>query len=69
MGFREKKIRIFVFLFFLNNADVENCDASRGFSFIYKIMLMWKIVVLSEASILYIYIYIDKGEDPQRRRM
>ena len=30
----EYKIRIFAF-FLLNNADVKNCGASRGFGFIY----------------------------------
>ena len=31
----KKKNRIFVFFFFLNNVDVENCCASKGFGFIY----------------------------------
>ena len=29
----KKKIRIFVF--FLNNVDMENCGASKGFGYIY----------------------------------
>ena len=30
----KKKNQNFCFFFFLNNADVENCGASRGFGFI-----------------------------------
>ena len=34
LGFREKKNQNFCF-FFLNDADVENCGASKGFGYIY----------------------------------
>ena len=47
-----------LFYFFKYYADVENCGASRDFGFIYiyiNIMLTWKIVVLTEVSVLYIY--------------
>ena len=39
-------------LFFKYCADMENCDASRGFGFIYIYIYIY---------IIYIYIY-DKGE-------
>ena len=35
LGFREKKNQNFCIFVFLNDADVENCGASRGFGFIY----------------------------------
>ena len=38
----KKKIRIFGFFFFLNNADVENCGSFKSFGFIciYRLLLL-----------------------------
>ena len=48
-SFREKKNQNFCF-FFLNDADVENCGASKGFGYIY----------------IYIYIYIKRERERER---